>query len=128
MNLTFSDTKEERTRFHWACRKVPFGKKAYVYALKASRTGEIRYVGITNCPINRLRSHRNEGTTLNKRNWQLGISKDDLCIQVLALAGYGEALRIEQALIQHFTAIGKPLLNALGLPRREVGRRTRGNG
>lgn len=99
-----------------------------VYALIDPRDNTVRYVGITERPINkRLAGHLlgNDGNK-TKIAWiselaQIGISP--IIRPLEQVKGRKETLEREQEWIQHFLSLGAPLTNIMGNPSASKSRR-----
>jgi len=91
----------------------------FIYNLQDPRDGEIRYVGITKIPHNRLSQHKSESRTSysnqNKNAWMadLLISGSVPKMNIIDLCESTDASSCEEAWIDYYRKQGCELLNSL---------------
>jgi predicted GIY-YIG superfamily endonuclease len=94
-------TEREKNTLWRAFPRVE-SNQAYVYVLRECGRGAIRYIGISSFPYQRFKNHRQNLDLCSadtKRKWIERVGRNNITIEVIALAERPEARRIEKALV-----------------------------
>jgi predicted GIY-YIG superfamily endonuclease len=93
-----------------ACLDFPDSGKAAVYALSATGSTDIRYIGSTTYPVRRLMDHRRNAHGPELKAWIESIGGNFEMV-ILEIVPKAKARASEEAQIRHYERVGCDLIN-----------------
>lgn len=109
--MTHEDLREFEAYHRWGWLQA---KPVYIYALLDPRTEEVRYIGKSERPVERLGNHMNERSNCHRSHWLQSLKRDGLKPHMVILEriqGDWPWQEAERFWINRGRALGWPLTN-----------------